>query len=666
MTTAATDAGADSAVQPTAASSSGAGAIFEILMTAAGQPTTDPAANPEAALLPVDGSPALPEAATLDPATQALASDMEQMVQALAITAEVVAQGMAARTTPVHEIILTVETPTSEKSEQATLPSLSILVPNPTEPGPSLKVSDADPAKNLDPALIALLPPLPKTTTPEPQVQEASTVESELINTQIEPTEPAAPTFEMPVLQPSSAPVEEAYGPWRAEIHGPVLNAQRELVTQPVHVPVFEVPEAIAILSPLPDANTPPDMASTLANGTMVSTPDAMGDMSGLLPTNLPIPVVTIHVSVKAKAPTDGDESGADQTLASATASEPSDRTPIDTMLSAPIIVAPSDFIGPQMIPLVTADRQSVTPTLTDDENLSDALNAPRPAQADAHVLRTVQVRAEAVTVTTSKPSAPPVLTQSAAATPGKQTEVPAFDVAAVVEALHRDADLARVAHRQADETREYASLLETKIANPVAKTSSRSSSDIRDLMKLGVRDIEIVQSTGSAQTMNVGPQLQTNELTGASAATRAQVADAFAPTGNEANTAERRAQAHEIRMRAIERQVVAAVRDGSDTIRMQLYPPGLGQIIIRLTMDGSKLKLSTSANSSDAADSLRSIEGDLRDALSVGGLELTGFDVSEDGEGGNKGRKNTSESENNNQQSRSAKSDDFALDMNA
>jgi flagellar hook-length control protein FliK len=241
-----------------------------------------------------------------------------------------------------------------------------------------------------------------------------------------------------------------------------------------------------------------------------------------------------------------------------------------------------------------------------------------------------------------------------------------AFDVAAVVDALNRDADLSRAAHRHAVEVHDFETGVETNIANHVAKTSSRSSNDIRDLMKLGVRDIEIIQGTGSAQTMNVSPQVQTNELVGASTPARAQVTDAFAPTSQEANAADRRAQAHEIRMRAIERQVVAAVRDGADTIRMQLYPPGLGQIIIRLTMDGSKLKLTTSANSSDAADSLRSIEGDLREALSVGGLELTGFDVSEDGEGGHKNHKNTSETDTNIQQTRSAKSDDFALDMNA
>ena len=118
--------------------------------------------------------------------------------------------------------------------------------------------------------------------------------------------------------------------------------------------------------------------------------------------------------------------------------------------------------------------------------------------------------------------------------------------------------------------------------------------------------------------------------------------------------------------MRAIERQVIAAVRDGADTIRMQLYPPGLGQIVIRMTMDGSKLKLTTNASSSEAVESLRSIEGDLRDALSVGGLELTGFDVSEDDEQREKKRKDTSETEMNSQTNRSAKSDTFALDMNA
>jgi len=148
--------------------------------------------------------------------------------------------------------------------------------------------------------------------------------------------------------------------------------------------------------------------------------------------------------------------------------------------------------------------------------------------------------------------------------------------------------------------------------------------------------------------------------------ASNKQAVDGFAPTGNGSGNVERRAQAHELRMRAIERQVISAARAGVDTIRMQLYPPGLGQIIIRMTMDGSKLKLSTRASTSEAADSLRTIEGDLRDALSIGGLELAGFDVSDEG-GQSNDRRNDSnpaiKAENHN---RSAKPESFALDMNA
>jgi flagellar hook-length control protein FliK len=519
-------------------------------------------------------------------------------------------------------------------------------------------VTDADPAKNLDPALIAMMPQPTTTTTPVSQADEATQASSDLINTPSMPVENAVSLAETPALQASSQTIEEAYGPWRAEIYGPVLNAQRELLTQPVHVPVFEAPEPVAIQAPVSEVLAQLEIAPPRPNEMPVANHDAIADMS--------IRVVTIQVSVKAKAPSDAHELDATAINLSTTDSEQTDIATADQMQPTPVITAAPDFIGPQMIPLIVSDSQSMTPAQIDHETVADALNTPGPVQPDAHVLLFKAAQAMVANLQNSKPSPAPVFAQQTAVTPGLSTEAPAFDVSAVVEALHRDADLSRVAHRQADDIRNYASLLDTKITDPVAKTSSRSNDDIRNLMKLGVRDIEIVQGHGSAQDVNVTPQVQTTELTGASAATRAQLATSFAPTGNEANTAERRAQAHEIRMRAIERQVVAAVRDGADTIRMQLYPPGLGQIIIRLTMDGSKLKLTTSANSSDAADSLRSIEGDLRDALSVGGLELTGFDVSEDGDGGQKNRKNASEAEDRNQQSRSVRSDDFALDMNA
>jgi len=661
MAIAATDAGAESAVQPNATAPTDAGAIFESLMIAAGEPTPDLAVTADASLPIITTASILSETPAISPETQALASDMEQMVQALAITAEVVAQGMAARTTPIREIILTVETPSSEVSADMTLPQLSIVAPPVAEPSQPLKVSDADPATNLDPALVALMPQIPQTPTIAPQVDVSEIIAIDPIKISDEAVVETAEVTEMPAPRSSSDLTEDAYGPWRAEIHGPILNLQRELVTHPVHVAVFDAPEPIVLPVVISEIVTSPEMLPSQPSNTQVVASISMADM--------PVRIVTIHVPMKTNDQSETDTVETLVTSVAETETEQKASVTSDPMQPTDTNVKPADFIGPQMIQVVTKAIESPTQDqLQKSETVEDALHAPRPVQAEAQVILVSKVLPE---VSKIKPSA---TTTTVTVAPIKQAapstelthQVSAFDVGAVVETLHKDADISRLAHRQVADLRNYETILDTNISNPVSKTSSRSSSDIRDLMKLGVRDIEITQGTGSYQDMNVRPQPQINEPTGAAAATRAQIADAFVPSGNEAATTERRAQAHEIRMRAIERQVVAAVRDGADTIRMQLYPPGLGQIIIRLTMDGSKLKLTTSANSRDAADSLRSIEGDLRDALTVGGLELTGFDVSEDGDGGDKNRKHAAETENNNQQSRSAKSEDFALDMNA
>jgi flagellar hook-length control protein FliK len=77
---------------------------------------------------------------------------------------------------------------------------------------------------------------------------------------------------------------------------------------------------------------------------------------------------------------------------------------------------------------------------------------------------------------------------------------------------------------------------------------------------------------------------------------------------------------------------VVNAVRNGTQILTIQLYPPGLGQVVLRMAMDGQKLRLSTRAATSEGADALRNMEVDLRDALAGNGVNLAGFDVSEDG----------------------------------
>lgn len=83
-----------------------------------------------------------------------------------------------------------------------------------------------------------------------------------------------------------------------------------------------------------------------------------------------------------------------------------------------------------------------------------------------------------------------------------------------------------------------------------------------------------------------------------------------------------------DIRQRQIEQQIHVALRAGIPEIRMQLYPPGLGQVMIRLALDGQKLRLSIKADQAEASDALMQTEAGLRDALTRDGYTLAGFDV--------------------------------------
>lgn len=83
-----------------------------------------------------------------------------------------------------------------------------------------------------------------------------------------------------------------------------------------------------------------------------------------------------------------------------------------------------------------------------------------------------------------------------------------------------------------------------------------------------------------------------------------------------------------DLRFRALERQVVTAAREGANQIRMQLYPPGMGQILIRLALDGSKLRLQIKTSSTEASNSLNEVEDALRSALAESGFTISSFDV--------------------------------------
>ena len=155
---------------------------------------------------------------------------------------------------------------------------------------------------------------------------------------------------------------------------------------------------------------------------------------------------------------------------------------------------------------------------------------------------------------------------------------------------------------------------------------------NIRELMKLGAIDATI--SFQSPDMPAVAPQ-ELDQPIPIPAPTNQQAApQQVAPlsTSNIETNGERRTIADDIRLRALERMVVNAARNGTQILSIQLYPPGLGQVVLRLAMDGQRLRLATRAATTEAADTLRNMEADLRDALAGNGLQLAGFDVSEDG----------------------------------
>ncbi len=192
---------------------------------------------------------------------------------------------------------------------------------------------------------------------------------------------------------------------------------------------------------------------------------------------------------------------------------------------------------------------------------------------------------------------------------------------------------------------------------------STRHQQTLREEFRNVLKDIEVKTETkleglNRVITEPALPQSDGQNTTSG----RAIAVDARFSPMTETGSSESRAQANEMRMRALERQIVNAVKEGSDTIRMQLYPPGLGQVVIRLTTEGGRLRMISRTQSQEATDALRQVEHDLRNALGSDGIQLTEFDVSDHNDGD--GRRQTQDTKI--IITRSAKSESFAIDMNA
>ena len=159
-----------------------------------------------------------------------------------------------------------------------------------------------------------------------------------------------------------------------------------------------------------------------------------------------------------------------------------------------------------------------------------------------------------------------------------------------------------------------------------------KSAVDIREILKLGATDVSISVQTQTTQHEPQPDLAQTIPVVSQTVAQPTPVQTAPVSTSNLETNGERRTIADDIRLRALERMVVNAVRNGTQILTIQLYPPGLGQVVLRMAMDGQRLRLSTRTATTEGADTLRKMEVDLRDALAGHGVQLAGFDVSEDG----------------------------------
>ena len=190
-----------------------------------------------------------------------------------------------------------------------------------------------------------------------------------------------------------------------------------------------------------------------------------------------------------------------------------------------------------------------------------------------------------------------------------------------------------------------------------------KNAVSLQELAKLGVSEAAVSISPGNfvgteAQEQTIAPTPLTTTTV------QPQIQTSEAGSTNSASNLERRTIAADIRLRALERMVVAAARAGTETITLQLYPPGLGQVMIRLVMDGQKLRIMTRAANAEAVDALKEMEGDLRHALAGDGLDLAAFDVTDEKQDGDQDRRQ--KPADSAARSSGPNSDSFTVDLNA
>ena len=90
-------------------------------------------------------------------------------------------------------------------------------------------------------------------------------------------------------------------------------------------------------------------------------------------------------------------------------------------------------------------------------------------------------------------------------------------------------------------------------------------------------------------------------------------------------------ATAAEMRFQSLGQQVLTALRNNAQEIELTLNPSQLGQVILKLNVDGSKVRVSAKTESKMTDEALKAGEEGLKTSLLAHGFVLDGFDVSHD-----------------------------------
>lgn len=357
-----------------------------------------------------------------------------------------------------------------------------------------------------------------------------------------------------------------------------------------------------------------------------------------------------------------------------------SDSAPVETQASAADLESPS--VDPVTLALVNAlqqtaaapvardDAQTAMPARARADNLPPVmpLVPPRPndqasmAPRDAALLQTMTSLSQPARAKSDIRNVAPVAT-----TPTLSASMTPVDDASHL--TQSDMQTRSSSAALSDEARRLdlpVDRLSREMASTEAKRDANSATTLALDTKLAamVQGVTVTGAAGSDQIHSAAPtptimpvampMMHAETVTREAPSVAAIAADGRRDTQRDA----------EIRERQIKQQVTAALRAGSQEVRMQLYPPGLGQILIRIAMDGGKLRLSVKAGNAEAADALTQTEAGLRDALARDGFALAGFDVHDDE---HKGRNNRDQAGSATTLTRAAEEGDaFSVDMTA